>query len=85
MKKENPSFKLIDAVFERPSIKRILDDGKVSEEEMKEQTELTMKMYEELKATLTEEQADKLAELMVSVSAMLVDTRQKKYRSSFYS
>lgn len=34
MKKENPDFKLVDAVFERPSIKRILDDGKVSEEEI---------------------------------------------------
>ena len=72
MKKENPSFKLIDAVFERPRIKRILDDGKVSEEEMKEQTELTMKMYEELKATLTEEQADKLAELMKETGVLFM-------------
>ncbi|MCI6558700.1 MAG: hypothetical protein PUD88_00170 [Prevotellaceae bacterium] len=72
MKKENPDFKLIDAVFERPSIKRILDDGKVSEEEMKEQTELTMKMYEELKATLTEEQADKLAELMKETGVLFM-------------
>ena len=29
--------------------------------------------------------ADKSLEPKVSVSAMLVDTRQKKYRSSFYS
>lgn len=72
MKKENPDFKLIDAVFERPSIKRILDDGKVSEEEMKEQTELTMKMYEELKSTLTEEQADKLAELMKETGVLFM-------------
>lgn len=72
MKKENPDFKLVDAVFERPSIKRILDDGKVSEEEMKELTELTMKMYEELKATLTEEQADKLAELMKETGVLFM-------------
>ena len=72
MKKENPDFKLVDAVFERPSIKRILDDGKVSEEEMKEQTELTMKMYEELKSTLTEEQADKLAELMKETGVLFM-------------
>ena len=72
MKKENPDFKLIDAVFEGPSIRRILDDGKVSEEEMKEQTELTMKMYEELKATLTEEQADKLAELMKETGVLFM-------------
>ena len=72
MKKENPDFKLVDAVFERPSIKRTLDDGKVSEEEMKEQTELTMKMYEELKATLTEEQADKLAELMKETGVLFM-------------
>ena len=39
---------------------------------MKEQTELTMKMYEELKATLTEEQADKLAELMKETGVLFM-------------
>ena len=29
--------------------------------------------------------AQLIDEVLVSVSAMLVDTRQKKYRSSFYS
>ena len=72
MKKENHKKKQKEAEIERPSIKRILDDGKVSEEEMKEQTELTMKMYEELKATLTEEQADKLAELMKETGVLFM-------------
>lgn len=61
---KNKAFKLTDAVFEMPSIKRILDDGKVTVEELHEQSEMTMKLFEELNATLTEEQSAKLTELI---------------------
>ena len=45
-----------NAVFERPSIRQILDDGKVSEQELKQQTVLTRRLFDELKESLTSEQ-----------------------------
>ena len=59
-----------NAVFERPSIKQILDDGKVSEQEIKQQTELTRRLFDELKNCLMAEQEEKLIVLMEEMGVL---------------
>ena len=53
---KNGSISFDEAIFDRPSIRQILDDGKVSEQEIKQQTELTRRLFDELKNSLTAEQ-----------------------------
>lgn len=67
---KNGSISFDDAVFDRPSIRQILDDGKVSEQEMKQQTELTKRLFDELKDSLTAEQEKKLIVLMEEVGVL---------------
>ena len=59
-----------NAVFERPSIRQILDDGKVSEQELKQQTVLTRRLFDELKESLTSEQLDKLTILIEEMGVL---------------
>ena len=59
-----------NAVFERPSIKQILDDGKVSEQELMEQSALTRRLFDELKENLTAEQQEKLIVLMEEMGVL---------------
>ena len=59
-----------NAVFERPSIRQILDDGKVSEQELKQQTILTRRLFDELKESLTSEQLDKLTVLLEEMGVL---------------
>ena len=59
-----------DAVFERPSIRQILDDGKVSEQELHQQTVLTRILFDELKESLTSEQLDKLTVLLEEMGVL---------------
>ena len=60
-----------NAVFERPSIRQILDDGKVSEQELKQQTVLTRRLFDELKESLTSEQLDKLTVLLEEMGVLV--------------
>ena len=59
-----------NAVFERPSIRQILDDGKVSEQELMEQSALTRRLFDELKENLTAEQEEKLIVLMEEMGVL---------------
>lgn len=59
-----------NAVFERPSIRQILDDGKVSEQELKQQSVLTRRLFDELKESLTSEQLDKLTILIEEMGVL---------------
>ena len=67
---ENGGITFDDAVFERPSIRQILDDGKVSEQELKQQTVLTRRLFDELKESLTSEQLDKLTVLLEEMGVL---------------
>lgn len=67
---KNGSISFDDAVFDRPSIRQILDDGKVSEQEMKQQTELTRRLFDELKDSLTAAQEEKLINLLEEVGVL---------------
>ena len=57
-------------MFERPSIRQILSDGEVSEQELKQQTELTRRLFDELKESLTSEQVDKLTVLLEEMGVL---------------
>ena len=59
-----------NAVFERPSIRQILDDGKVSEQELMEQSALTRRLFDELKENLTAEQVEKLTVLLEEMGVL---------------
>ena len=67
---KNGSISFDDAVFDRPPIRQILDDGKVSEQEIKQQTELTRRLFDELKNSLTAEQEEKLIVLMEEMGVL---------------
>ena len=67
---ENGGITFDNAVFERPSISQILDDGKVSEQELKQQSVLTRGLFDELKETLTAEQLDKLTVLLEEMGVL---------------
>ena len=67
---KNGSISFDDAVFDRASIRQILDDGKVSEQEIKQQTELTRRLFDELKNSLTAEQEEKLIVLMEEMGVL---------------
>ena len=67
---KNGAISFDDAVFDRPSIRQILDDGKVSEQEIKQQTELTRRLFDELKDSLTAEQEEKLIVLMEEMGVL---------------
>ena len=67
---ENGGITFDDAVFERPSIRQILDDGKVSEQELMEQSALTRRLFDELKENLTAEQEEKLIVLMEEMGVL---------------
>ena len=59
-----------NAVFDRPSIRQILSDGKVSEQELMEQSALTRRLFDELKESLTAEQVDKLTVLLEEMGVL---------------
>ena len=67
---KNGSISFDEAIFDRPSIRRILDDGKVSEQEIKQQTELTRRLFDELKDSLTAEQEEKLLVLVEEMGVL---------------
>ena len=66
----NGSISFDEAIFDRPSIRQILDDGKVSEQEMEQQTELTRRLFDELKDSLTAEQEEKLLVLVEEMGVL---------------
>ncbi len=66
----NGTIAFDSSVFERPSIRRILDDGIVTEQEMREQTELTSDLYNKLAAELNQEQKQVLGELIDEVGVL---------------
>ena len=70
MIEEKDGITFDNAVFERPSIRQILDDGKVSEQELKQQTVLTRRLFDELKESLTSEQLDKLTVLLEEMGVL---------------
>ena len=67
---KNGSISFDEAIFDRPSIRQILDDGKVSEQEMEQQTELTIRLFDELKDSLTAEQEEKLLVLVEEMGVL---------------
>ena len=67
---KNGSISFDEAIFDRPSIRQILDDGKVSEQEMEQQTELTRRLFDELKDSLTAEQEGKLLVLVEEMGVL---------------
>ena len=70
MIEEKDGITFDNAVFERPSIRQILSDGEVSEQELKQQTELTRRLFDELKESLTAEQVDKLTVLLEEMGVL---------------
>lgn len=71
---ENGNLTFDEAVFNRQSIREILNDGVVTEEEAMEQSERTKKLYDEMKASLSPEQLDKLNALMEEMGVLFTIT-----------
>lgn len=71
---ENGNLTFDEAVFNRQSIREILNDGVVTEEEAMEQSERTKNLYDEMKASLSPEQLDKLNALMEEMGVLFTIT-----------
>lgn len=72
--KEKGSARFVETVFERPSIRKILADGVVTEEEIREQEKLVRSMYEKLAADMSPDQIRPLEELLDEVGVLFTVT-----------
>lgn len=78
---ENGSFTFDEAVFKRPSLQQILADGIVSEMEIQQQSELTKRLFDELKENLSAEQVEKLTVLMEEMGVLFTISLFHNFKS----
>ena len=65
---------IVDAVLDRPSLRRILDDGVVSIEEIAEQCKNTQSLYEDFVKELSPGQTEKLNNIISEVGVTFAVT-----------
>ena len=75
------SFTFDEAVFKRPSLQQILADGIVSEMEIQQQSELTKRLFDELKESLSAEQVEKLTVLMEEMGVLFTISLFHNFKS----
>ena len=78
---ENGGFTFDEAVFKRPSLQQILADGIVSEMEIQQQSELTNRLFDELKESLSAEQVEKLTVLMQEMGVLFTISLFHNFKS----
>lgn len=64
-----------DLILEQPSFQRIMEDGIVTEEELKEQSQRVIACLKTFEKTASSEQIDQVRELLAEIS-VLVAARQ---------
>ena len=67
---ENGMLNISDIVENHPSFKSIMEDGVVSESELKEQAETTIKSLKRLQELCSEEQQDAILEAISEMSVL---------------
>ncbi|MBQ0141723.1 MAG: hypothetical protein KBT06_02810 [Prevotellaceae bacterium] len=61
---------LDEIVAERPSFKKIMEDGYVSEQELSEQSDKVLKLLKQIETELTTAQQELVKEVLVEVNVM---------------
>ena len=63
-------LKLDEIVQERPTFKKVVEDGKVTDMEMKEQAELVLALLKELEERLSDEDEKLVADAMCELAVL---------------
>lgn len=60
-----------DLIAEQPSFLKIMEDGKVTEEELKTQTQRVTDLLKAIESTSTPEQIDQIRQLLAEISVLI--------------
>lgn len=67
---EDGSLKINETIMEQPSFIKIMEDGKVTVEEIEEQSERVMALFRKIEDTFTEEQKLLVRDLIVESNVL---------------
>ena len=67
---EDGSLKINETIMEQPSFIKIMEDGKVTVEEIEEQSERVMALFHKIEDTFTEEQKLLVRDLIVESNVL---------------
>lgn len=67
---EDGSLKINETIMEQPSFIKIMEDGKVTVEEIEEQSERVMALFHKIEDTFTEEQKIIVRDLIVESNVL---------------
>lgn len=67
---EDGSLKINETIMEQPSFLKIMEDGKVTVEEIEEQSERVMALFHKIEDTFTEEQKLLVRDLIVESNVL---------------
>lgn len=67
---EDGSLKINETIMEQPSFIKIMEDGKVTVEEIEEQSERVMALFHKIEDTFTEEQKVLVRDLIVESNVL---------------
>lgn len=67
---EDGSLKINETIMKQPSFIKIMEDGKVTEEELNEQSERVMTLFRKVEDTFTEEQKLLVQDLIVESNVL---------------
>lgn len=73
---EDGSLKINETIMEQPSFIKIMEDGKVTVEEIEEQSERVMALFHKIEDTFTEEQKLLVRDLIVESNVLNTIFRQ---------
>ena len=68
---ESGTLNIDDLIIQQPSFKKIMEDGEVTEEEIKEQQDRVTKLLKKLERISTPEQIDQVRELLTEISVLI--------------
>lgn len=68
---ESDSLNIDDLILQQSSFQKIMEDGVVTEEEIKEQQERVVELLHKLEQSLSSEQIDDVRELLAEISVLV--------------
>ncbi len=68
---ESASLNIDDLILQQSSFQKIMEDGVVTEEEIKEQQERVVELLHKLEQNLSSEQIDMVRELLAEISVLV--------------
>ena len=78
---EQGMLNLDEAVMNQPTLKKIMDDGIVTEQEVKEQSERIISILKSMEKNYTEEQQREIKELLVETGVLFTTSQYHALQS----